>query len=47
VVTLPGNFKTATPVNLRGEENGGPLTIDAGKLTFNLKAYTPASFVLE
>jgi alpha-mannosidase len=46
-VTLPGAFKTATPVNLRGENSGEPLKIGQGKLAFNLRAYAPASFVLE
>ena len=38
--------KTATPVNLRGEKTGAPIAIKSGKLTFNLGAYAPASFVL-
>jgi hypothetical protein len=45
-VTLPGNFKTATPVNLRGEKNGRPIPVRSGKLTFRLGAYAPASFLL-
>ncbi|MEO5715935.1 MAG: hypothetical protein ABIT37_20820 [Luteolibacter sp.] len=45
-VTLPAGFKTATPVNLRGEPAGEPLPINDTKLTFALKAYAPASFVL-
>jgi hypothetical protein len=40
-------FKTATPVNLRGEKTGDPVKIANGKLLFELKAYAPASFVLE
>ena len=46
-VTIPAKFKTATPVNLRGEKTGSPLAIKAGILTFNLPAYAPASFILE
>jgi alpha-mannosidase len=45
-VTLPGKYKTATPVNLRGEETGKPLALQSGKLRFELPAYTPVSFVL-
>jgi alpha-mannosidase len=46
-VTLPRKFNTATPVNLRGESRSQPLAIAAGKLTFDLPAYAPASFILE
>jgi hypothetical protein len=46
-VTLPGNFRSATPVNLRGEKRGEPLPIKDCILTFPLKAYSPASFILE
>ena len=48
-VTLPATAKctTATPVNLRGEISGNPIAITAGKLTFPLRAYAPASFVLQ
>lgn len=46
-VTLPGTFTTATPVNLRGEKLGERLPIQDCKLTFPLKAYAPASFILE
>lgn len=51
-VTLPEGAKcsSALPVNLRGEklegEAGKPLAIVGGKLTFNLHAYAPVSFVL-
>jgi alpha-mannosidase len=44
--TIPGNFKTATPVSLRGEKTGEPIPLKGGKLTINLGAYAPASFVL-
>ncbi len=40
-------YTRATPVNLRSEVTGEPINITAGKLTFLLKAYAPASFVLE
>jgi hypothetical protein len=46
-VTLPGSFTTATPVNLRGEKLGERLPIQGGTLTFPLKAYAPASFILQ
>jgi hypothetical protein len=45
--TLPGKFRSATPVNLRGEKLGEPLPIVGCSLTFPLKAYAPASFILE
>jgi hypothetical protein len=53
-ITLPlgppsarSGFASATPVNLRGEQSGNPVKIANGKLVFDLKAYAPASFVLE
>ena len=48
-VTLPAgaHFKTATPVNLRGESAGAPVGVSAGSLLFNLGAYTPVSYILE
>ena len=45
-VGLPGNFKTATPVNLRGEKAGEPLAVRNGKFKFNLRAFAPGSFRL-
>jgi hypothetical protein len=39
-------YTAATPVNLRGEISGEPLKILDGTLTINLKAYAPASFIL-
>jgi alpha-mannosidase len=47
-VTFPSGatFATAAPVNLRGENTGKPIRVKAGKLTFNLGAYAPASFLL-
>jgi alpha-mannosidase len=47
VVTIPGQFTTAKPVNLRGEKTGEPVPVRRGKLTVDLSAYAPASFVLE
>jgi hypothetical protein len=46
VVILPGNFKIATPVSLRGEKTGPPLSIRSGKLLLDLPALAPASFLL-
>ena len=47
-VTFPSGvkFATATPVNLRGEKTGEPLSISDGKLAFPLGRYAPASFIL-
>jgi hypothetical protein len=47
-LALPPGFKAtqAQPVNLRGERAGVPLSIRQGIMKFNLKAYAPASFVL-
>lgn len=48
-VTLPvgSKYKTAIPVNLRGEKVGGSLIITNDKLPFFLKSYAPASFILK
>ncbi len=46
-VTLPGNYRSAAPVNLRGEKLGQPVPIKSRALTFPLKAYAPASFILQ
>jgi len=46
-VTLPGNYRFATPVDLRGEKLGEPVPIKSRALTFPLKAYAPASFILQ
>jgi hypothetical protein len=48
-VALPTGspFKTATPVNLRGEPLGQAQAIEGNQLKLNLKGYAPASFVLE
>jgi alpha-mannosidase len=48
-VTLPlaAKFTKATPVNLRGEKAGPPILVSAGRFTFPLSAYAPASFALD
>ena len=48
-VTLPAGtmFSKATPVDLRGEKRGEPLTIEGDRFEFDLGAYAPVSFVLE
>ena len=48
-VSLPkgANYAKATPVNLRGEKIGKPIKIIGGRFIFLLKAYAPASFVLD
>ena len=49
IVTLPkgSKYTKATPVNLRGEVAGKPIKITGNRLSFILKAYAPASFVLD
>ena len=48
-VELPkeNKFTEAMPVNLRGEKTGESIQIRDAKLTFELGAYAPVSFVLE
>lgn len=48
-VTLPkgAKYTIAQPVNLRGENNGKPISIVGNKLSLNLGAYAPVSFVLK
>jgi hypothetical protein len=46
-IEIPGKFSSATPVNLRGEKCGQMIRIQDGKLSCNLPAFAPASFVLE
>jgi len=48
VVKVPvgSKYKVATPVNLRGEMQGEPVSVQNGVFTFDLKAYAPASFLL-
>lgn len=47
-VTLPAGapFTSAQPVTLRGEAAGQPVRIEAGRFSFPLPAYAPATFVL-
>ncbi|MBF0246417.1 MAG: hypothetical protein HQL31_14325 [Planctomycetes bacterium] len=45
-ITLPGDFRDATPVDLRGERLGEPVPVRGRKLSFPLRAYAPASFIL-
>lgn len=40
-------FTKATPVNLRGEIAGKPIPVSDRTLKFFMKAYSPASFILE
>jgi len=40
-------YKTAVPVNLRGEKIAKPMSIKSGKLKFKLGVYAPASFILK
>jgi len=47
VVTVPDHFKIATPVNLRCEKTGEPVLIDSGRLTCDLPAFAPLSFLLD
>ncbi len=48
-VALPAGapFKTATPINLRGQVLGDSLKIHDGRLAFQLAAFAPASFQLQ
>ncbi len=48
-VTLPkgAKFSVAQPVNLRGEKCGEPHNIFNSKLSVDLHAYAPASFILK
>ncbi len=48
-INLPqgATFNTAMPVNLRGEKIGEAFLIKEGKLSFDLKAYAPVSFILK
>jgi hypothetical protein len=47
-VTLPAGapYKSATPVDLRGEKAGEPVRVAGGKLDLNLRAFAPASYIL-
>jgi alpha-mannosidase len=48
-VELPPNFSAAKaqPINLRGEKSGEPISVVSGKFTIELKAFAPASYILE
>jgi len=48
-VTLPAGatFAAATPVDLRGEKLGETREIKGGEFAFPLRAYAPASFIVE
>lgn len=46
-IIIPGEFTSATPVNLRGETLGQALPIQDGSLSFPLHAYAPASYMLQ
>ena len=43
----PQQFSKAIPVNLRGEVSGKPIHIINGKFNCSIKAFGPASFILE
>lgn len=45
-VTVPGNYTSAVPVNLRGQKSGEPIRLQDGKFTTSLPAFAPASFLL-
>ena len=49
IVTLPKEMKVtkAIAVNLRGEKEGAETKISGNKFEFNLKAFAPASFILQ
>jgi alpha-mannosidase len=46
-VTVPGNFTSAVPVNLRGETLGRAIVIRHGSFAFRVEGFAPASFVLQ
>ena len=48
-VKLPEGIKVKTvqPVDLRGTLKGDPVEVVNGEFTFNLKSYTPASFLIK
>jgi hypothetical protein len=46
-VTLPTGFTSATPVSLRGEKIGPLMKVNDRTISFPLKAYAPASFILQ
>jgi alpha-mannosidase len=46
-ITVPERFSKATPINLRGELTGTPSAISKGKISVDLHAYAPASFLIQ
>ncbi len=46
-VSLPGRWRSAQPVSLRGEPNGAPLPVQDGKLTVSLRGFAPSAWVLD
>jgi len=48
-VTLPAGIRAAkaTPVTLRGERTGEPVSVRNGRFDLNLGSFAPASFILE
>jgi hypothetical protein len=48
-VRLSGETKVTSvqPINLRGEKQGNPIKVKNGEFSFELKKYTPASFLLK
>ena len=46
VVDLPAAYRSAVPVNLRGERTGKSIDVKDGRLSLELHAYAPASFIL-
>jgi len=46
VVDLPAGYKLAVPVNLRGERTGKSIDVKDGRLSLELHAYAPVSFIL-
>jgi hypothetical protein len=48
-IILPegNNYKTALPVNLRGEPDGNPVSIHKNHFVVDLKGYAPGSFILK
>ena len=46
-ITLAKKFLKATPVNLRGEKIDTPLAITGGEISIDLRAYAPASFLIQ
>ena len=47
ILPIGAKFATAVPVSLRGEKCGEPVQITNGRLSFDLHAYAPVSFILK